>query len=167
MALRKMPERLNLGQHAQTTMEHPIMHWKAWLREGVNDGRRYIMGYAVPSWQRPLVWTRDQMVSFIESAWLGVSLGTYAYNRGRIGSPFDDLLIDGQQRMFALESYLKDEFPVFGCLWSETTIVDKRMFQMTATFACYITETEDEAYLRNYYNLLNFGGTPHKESERA
>ena len=103
----------------------------------------------------------------IESAWRGLSIGTYTFNRADMGHRFDDLLIDGQQRMNAIQNYLDDRFKVFGFLWSEVTDVDRRMWEMSVHFNSYITETTDEQYLRDYYNLTNFGGTAHKESERA
>lgn len=130
-------------------------------------GLRVVMGYFLPTWQRPLVWTEEQKVRLIESAWKGLSIGTYTYNRARLGSPYDNLLIDGQQRLHAIECYLNDEFPVFGYRWSEVTKVDRRVWEMTIHFRSYITETENETYLRDYYNLMNFGGTAHKETERA
>ena len=79
----------------------------------------------------------------------------------------DGLLIDGQQRLRSLERYLDGEFPVFGYRWSEVTIVDRRFFEMSTIFACYVTETEDEDYLRSYYDMTNFGGTAHTEDQRA
>lgn len=38
---------------------------------------------------------------------------------------------------------------------------------MSTIFASYRTETVDEDYLRNYYNMTNFGGTAHTEDQRA
>ena len=77
------------------------------------------------------------------------------------------LLLDGQQRMSAIQSYIEDEFKVFGYLWSELPPADERRWTMTTMFPCYVLESEDDATLRNYYNLTNFGGTAHKETERA
>lgn len=167
---RRMPDRINLGKHYASPMASPMMHFRAW-KERPNEinphGFRTVMGYCLPTWQRGLVWTRAQQIAFLESAWRGLSLGTYTYNQAGIGSPLDNLLIDGQQRMHAIQCYLDDDFPVFGWHWSEVTIVDRRMWEMTVHFNSYVTETEDEEYLKSYYNLTNFGGTAHKESERA
>lgn len=169
-AARKMPARLNLGQHHSFTIGHTMMVRERWNRNdyGVQrDGLRSVMGFNLPSWQRGLVWTDAQSISFIESAWRGINLGTYTYNQAGIGSPYDMLLIDGQQRMYALQRYLDDEFPVFGWHWSEVTESDRNAFDMGTIFAAYVTRSEDEAFLRSYYNLMNFGGVAHKESERA
>lgn len=164
---RKMPQPVRLGQHAQTTMLAPIHHWR---RDDTPNphGRRKVMGYFLPSWQRGLVWTEGQKIKLIESAWLGLNIGTYTFNRSKVyGGPLDNLLIDGQQRMWALECYLNDQFPVFGYRWSEVAPEDRRSFEVSRHFASYITESEDEGYLRSYYNMMNFGGTPHAESDRA
>lgn len=167
---RRMPDRVNLGKFFQSTMALPMGHRRDWEENRYGERRddlRAVMGFYLPPWQRSLVWTRAQKVAFIESAWRGINLGTFAYNQAPLGSPYDNLLIDGQQRMHAIECYLNDKFPVFGWRWSEVTSVDRRVWEMTTGFASYVTETENEAYLRDYYNLLNFGGTAHKEIERA
>jgi len=164
---RVMPERMRLGEYLQTTMLSPIHHWRE-DKTPNNHGYRTVMGYFMPTWQRGLVWTEAQQVKLIESAWLGLNIGTYTFNRSRNhGGPLDNLLIDGQQRLWAIQRYLSDEFPVFGCKWSEVTDADRRSFEFSRHFSSYITQSDDEEYLRSYYNTMNFGGTAHKEDERA
>lgn len=164
--MRVMPEKVHLGQYMASAMCQPIYHWKD--KEVPNNfGYRSIMGYFLPPWQRGLVWTDEQKIRLLESLWLGLSIGTYTFNRSQHGSRYNNLLIDGQQRMWAIQCYLEDQFPVFGYKWSEVTEVDRRGFELTTHFYCYITNSDDEAYLRSYYNMMNFGGTAHKESERA
>lgn len=161
-----MPDPVRLGDLAQTLIGAAHFHWENAPAE--RHGRRRIMGYALPPWQRGLVWTDEQNTRFLESAWRGLNLGTYTVNQDPIHEgPLDYLLIDGQQRMNALERYFSNEFPVFGYTWDAVTDVDRRGFLMSRHFASYITNTDDEAYLREYYNLSNFGGTPHDADERA
>ena len=163
---RRMPNPVRLGQHMSSTAGSPIFNWRE--KQNPNHfGYREVMGYFLPPWQRGLVWTQDQKVKLIESLWLGLNIGTYTFNRVGHGTKFDNLLIDGQQRMWALQCYLSDEFPVFGYRWSEITDADRRGFEFSRHFHCYITNSEDEEYLRSYYNMMNFGGTAHKEDERA
>ena len=163
---RSMPEPVNLGQHMSSTTGLSIFNWRD--KDHLNPfGYREVMGYLLPPWQRGLVWTQHQKVKLIESLWLGLNIGTYTFNRAPHGSKFDNLLIDGQQRLWALQCYLSDEFPVFGYRWSEVTEVDRRGFECSRHFHCYITNSEDEDYLRSYYNMMNFGGTAHHEEERA
>lgn len=165
MAKRLMPKTMDMGHRFDACIGEAIMHYED-QEEDNTQGLRSIMGYFLPTWQRGLVWTKEQNVKLIESLWLGLPIGTYTFNR-LYGSKYDNLLIDGQQRMNAVQLYLEDEFEVFGYKWSETTTVDKRFFRSGARFGCYITKTDNEQYLRDYYNLMNFGGTAHKDNERA
>jgi hypothetical protein len=166
--MRKMPPKLDLGKHFSSTMARCMSQYLDWKTGEIDPaGRRVVMGFVLPDWQRPLVWTGAQKIAFVESAWLGISIGTYTYNQASLGSPHDHLLIDGQQRMSAIQAYIEDEFPVFGFRWSELDPEDERRWSMTTLFPSYVTETENEDYLKNYYNLTNFGGTAHLESERA
>jgi uncharacterized protein with ParB-like and HNH nuclease domain len=162
---RHMPDMYDLGERADFCIGEAMLHY-----ENDDDpnplGLKRIMGFFIPEWQRPLVWSHEQNVSLIESLWYGIPIGTYTYNR-LYGSKQNNILIDGQQRMNAIELYLNDEFPVFGYRWSETTILDKRRFRHSCHFPCYITKSDDEQYLRNYYNLMNFSGTQHTEDQRA
>jgi hypothetical protein len=141
---------------------------KAYMRGDVKfpSGVRTVMGYQLPVWQRPLVWTDVQNSAFVESLWKGIPCGTWTMNRFYDDPALDDLLIDGQQRMNALERYLDDQFPVAGYHWSEVTKVDGRFFDMII-FPSYITESADEEYLKSYYDLMNFGGTAHTADQRA
>lgn len=41
---------------------------------------RFVMGYPLPEWQRPLVWTETQKVRFITSLWMEVDVGSYLVN---------------------------------------------------------------------------------------
>lgn len=163
---RLMPIPISLGQHMASTVCAPMYNWIDKDRDNPL-GYREVMGYFLPPWQRGLVWSQEQKIKLIESLWLGLNVGTYTFNRVKYGTKYDNLLIDGQQRLWSLQCYLSDEFPVFGYRWSELTEVDRRGFEMSRHFHCYITNSNDEEYLRSYYNTMNFGGTAHKEDERA
>lgn len=177
---KQMPDRLNLGEYMQSTMGHP-MHVRREAAENPSfynpQGLRTIMGFAIPEWQRPLVWTTDQKIKFIESAWYGINLGTYTYQRydylrghdaqgNAIPSPYNGFLIDGQQRMSALQDYLDGQFEVFGAKWSELDRSDQRSFEITRHFSCYISRFQTEAEMIEMYERLSFGGTPHTEADR-
>lgn len=176
---RVMPSRLNLGSYMQSTMAHPL-HMRQEAAENPAfynpQGLPTIMGFVIPTWQRPLVWTEAQKVKFIESAWLGLNLGTYTYQQqdfidrkvdGKsVPSPYNGYLIDGQQRMSALQDYFDDKLTVFGYKWTEIDEAERRGFSMTAGFGCYITRMQTEAEMIEMYERLSFGGTPHTEADR-
>ncbi len=129
------------------------------------NGVRQVMGFNIPEWQRGITWSEAQQISFIESAWKGIPLGTFTYN-DLIETSLDGVLIDGQQRIYSIERYLNDEFEVFGYRWSDLTPIDHRAFK-NRHFSAYKTKSNDEEYLKSYYDLMNFGGVDHKPSERA
>jgi hypothetical protein len=51
-------------------------------------------------------------------------------------------------------------------VWSELSTPEQRAFK-SRHFHCYITKSHDDSYLRSYYDLMNFGGVAHEESQRA
>lgn len=170
-----MPEPLLHATSSNFTLDH-----LEFLREDVEE-RRYwgpedgpwLCGHRLPPFQRPAVWTPEQQVRFVESAWLGLHLGTYVVNRydrwdAALDKPHrtDRWLIDGQQRLRALDAYWSDAFPVFGHVWSELDKPERRSLG-SVTFTQSIVHVGDEAVLRELYNRLNFGGTAHTEEQRA
>jgi hypothetical protein len=143
---------------------------RAYWRE--EDGP-WLMGHRLPPFQRGFVWDLGQQVRFIESAWLGLHLGTYVINRNESWDRVNDKphrtdrwIIDGQQRLRALDRYLGNRFPVFGHYWAQLDRVEQRRLDNT-TFTQSIVHEGDEAVLRELYNRLNFGGTAHTEEQRA
>jgi hypothetical protein len=163
MDKRLMPIKLDMGQHFAGCLREPILEWEQSLY--LNSGR-HVMGYNLPSWQRPFVWTRKQSIRLIESIWLGLNIGTYTFNRSHTDPNYDNLLIDGQQRLASIQAYLSDEFPVFGYTWFEIGVVEKRSF-VGRHFHSFITQSTDDKYLRGYYDMMNFGGSAHEEDQRA
>lgn len=138
---------------------------------------RFVMGYPLPSWQRDLVWTPEQCKRFIVSLWAGVDVGSYLVNESyeflsdRTLREFSDVLLDGQQRLHAIEMYLQDSISIPDAqgvprFWSEVSRAERRRFT-NVTFACATVKSFDEQLLRKVYDLRAFGGTPHKECERA
>lgn len=168
---RAMPEALDLGRHVGASLNFAMVHYSDWIERGRPAdqlGRRMVMGFVLPDFQRPAVWTRDQEKALIRSLWMGIPIGTFSYTElADAQSPLNNLLIDGQQRMRAIEGYLNDGFEVFGYRWSEIPDDEKRSFKLTRKFGCFVVNNADEAFLRAYSDLMNFGGTAHTESQRA
>jgi hypothetical protein len=173
----RLPEPIMRSSAANFTMGHLVLQHKASEAEirphHDPEGKlNWLLGHVLPPFQRPAVWKRTQAIRFIESAWLGIHLGIYVVNRMdkwvRDRPHYTDLwLIDGQQRLRAIKSYLDGEFPVFGMRWTKLNRLERIRFENNVTFPCAILHEADEAKLRDLYNRLNFGGTPHKKSERA
>lgn len=143
---------------------------------------RFVMGLPLAPWQRDFKWSDEQCQRFIGSIWRGVHIGSYLMTEAAFRTedaafqgvqylPLTNMVIDGQQRLFAIEKYITGEIAspdVNGnaLFWNDVEIVDKRRFRHTIFSRGEIRNT-DELYLRQYYDLLNFGGTPHEEYERA
>ena len=142
---------------------------------------RFVMGFPLPSWQRPLVWTREQKVRFIASIWSGVDIGSYMVNDQYkfigIGTDkvhyqkFSEVLLDGQQRLNAIQGYLLNEFSVEDATgvaryWSDLPRRERRRFG-GFHFARANIKSWDEGMLRLAYDLRSFGGTAHTEDQRA
>ena len=125
-----------------------------------------ICGYNIPKWQRPLVWTLDQKISLIQSIWRGIPIGSYSTTHWETKNPaLRNLVVDGQQRLNAIEGYFRNEFSVFGAKWVEIDKLNQRRFT-SANFPRYVVRSEDPQYLKNYYNLLNFAGSQHTQANR-
>lgn len=141
---------------------------------------RFVMGFPLPAWQRPLVWSLEQKVKFIESIWAGVDIGSYMVNDqyeyvGEEGNRsfrlHSEILLDGQQRLSAIEAYVTNKFPVPDVAgdpryWSDLPRVERRRFGHFH-FARANIKSWDEAQLRMAYDLRSLGGTPHTEDQRA
>lgn len=170
----RFPKRRFYGQAMQSGMYN--LRLGAIRRNEVLDATGYtgrrVMGFKLPYWQREDgQWSLEQSVRFIESVWLGVGLGTYMVN-GTLENPdVDQILLDGLQRMSAIQSYWNDEFQVPGddgkpYYWSELTAGEHAHFDRIP-FAWIETQYATEEACVEAYNRHNFGGTPHDPSERA
>jgi hypothetical protein len=132
----------------------------------LQDGERALSWFVLPPFQRPPVWTKEQKVRFIESAWMGLPLGVFVFNQSGYDSRFDNWLLDGQQRITAVLEYVADGFDVYGYKFSELTEVDHRKWDLSTAFPCLRTNLEDEEALRDVYMRLAYGGTAHAPSHK-
>lgn len=66
----------------------------------------------------------------------------------------------------AIKKYKQDEFKVFGYYWSELDLIDQCRFN-NASFPCTQISIKSLEELKEIYNALTFGGTPHTEDQRA
>lgn len=140
------------------------------------EGRR-VMGFRLPEWQRPAVWTQAQEVKFIRNIYKGVNIGEYMVNI-TIDPLYDRILLDGQQRLRTLERYVAGDIAVQGekehpdddeppaLTWLELPDEVRGNFYRMG-FSSFVTNYTDEAVLRAAYDDLNFSGTPHEPEQRA
>lgn len=162
---RKIPRSWFRAQTQSTTMS--ILTSSAQARFApLTEGQRQLGWFVLPAFQRPPVWTPEQKVRLIESCWMGLPIGSIVYNRlDNPNSTNDSLLLDGQQRVTAILEYMADAYPVYGYLYSELADRDHRQWEMGTPLPSMVTNIDDEDELREVYDRLAYGGTPHEPKE--
>lgn len=172
-----MPKSLVVGRDVSSVIDTVIHNYKNWINgDSVYGGvsARYVMGYPLPDWQRGLVWTDEQCIKLIDSIWRRASIGSFMINvvdDTLEPHPYDGLLLDGQQRLHAIQRYLNDEFSTKDIngnevYWSDLPLVCQRRFK-NSHFSSIHVNCKSRAKLIEIYNTLNFGGVKHTEAERA
>ncbi len=172
-----MPKSIVYGRDVASMVESVMHNYKNWLNgDSVYGGisERFVMGYPLPDWQRGLVWTDEQCIALINSIWRRASIGSFMINivdDTDEPHPYDGLLLDGQQRMHAIQRYINNEFSTQDIngnkvFWSELPIVSQRRFK-SSHFSSIQVNCNSRAKLIEIYNTLNFGGVKHTEAERA
>lgn len=189
MPLSRVPKRRFYGEAMQNMMVSLLMEGKQGnevLDQQGWQGRR-VLGFKLPEWQREPAWNDDQCAAFIKSIYMGANIGQYMVNQS-MQPMLDRILIDGQQRLHAIERYVAGDIGVQG-EWvmapgeAEPTAEDiaqaselsywpdlkqeQKVHFLRIPVPYLLTRYENEATLREAYNIHNFGGTPHKPSERA
>lgn len=137
-------------------------------------GDRQLMGFNLPPWQRPLVWTEAQKVSFIEGIFLGLGTGYYVthqteWDRHGEPLPMSGWLLDGQQRISSIDDFVNDRIAVFeGIRYSQLDRVTQIRRFRNQSFPCIeIPYQSDEGRLMELYRRLNFSGTAHTLDEHV
>lgn len=151
---------------------------EATVRQEYPWAERFVMGLPLAPWQRELKWDAKQLQRFITSVWTGVPLGSYLLTEAELGPgslvrflPLSNCVLDGQQRLFALQQYLTSNLAVpdvngVETLWCELDVREQRWFSHR-TFERATMPLRDERPLKEVYDLLNYGGVAHQEHERA
>lgn len=166
------PVRLFYGQAYQTSlsvMRNSVERFDRLLDEYGYTGRR-VLGYKLPVWQRNEKWTDEQSSRFIRSIWMGIGVGTFMVNSSS-KPELNQVLIDGQQRLRAIERYFRNEIAVLGedgknYYWNDLADEEQRHF-LRMPFPWVESQYNTEEQMIEASDLLNFGGTPHTPEERA
>jgi len=119
-----------------------------------------------PDYQREHVWTVEQRRLYVEYQLQGGELGTkLIFNHtdwDGLGDGGSFTLVDGKQRLEAVRSFLRDEFPAFGRTFSQWS-GSLRLTQGRFKFQVVCLKTKAE--LLQLYLRINAGGTPHSAAE--
>lgn len=155
----RLPERIYLGSYANFSVDHTFER-----RQHEGEGER-LMCFVLPPFQRPPVWTKKQSVAFLESLILGLPIGTYTYCLSIRKPKTDGWLIDGQQRMRAIQSFIASEIAVFGFKWRGLTKPEQLRIRNTV-FPAYVLEDATEEECLERYIKLNYTGTAHTAADK-
>lgn len=157
-----MPRTFLEAHSSNFVMHHLFSTSRLEFAPPLREGERRLGWFTLPPFQRGAVWTQEQQIRFIESVWLGLPIGSYAYNdAATFKGPTTNWLIDGQQRVTTVLTYVAGEIEVFGKRFPELHIIEKRQFENTP-FPAIVTRSDDEAYLAEIYDRLAYGGTAHE-----
>lgn len=125
--------------------------------------------YPLPTFQRPLCWTKKAKISFIESIYYNLDLGSMTVNDEHPkGTHIENscVILDGQQRLDAIMCYIHNEFKVFGSYYKDVVPRDKLRFRGTP-IPVKVVNTFDVTILKQVYNTLNFAGKRHRKDQKA
>lgn len=120
----------------------------------------------VPEFQRGHVWTEDQQVAYVEYLLSGGTSGREIYFNMPYFMDFRDMskpmvVVDGLQRLTAIQRFFTDEIRVFGLLSSE---FEGHLSSRYCLFFNVNDLVSDRAVLK-WYLEMNSGGTVHKQEE--
>ena len=163
-----LPAPLLDGSHHDFVLEQALFNRHY---DPIYDGERALRGFYLPPFQRPEVWTPFQKARFVESLFLGTYAGVYVvtewdWRAKGDRKPQSGWLIDGQQRLTALDDFVEGRIAVFdGVRFADLDPRQNRRF-LTTPFPCItIPGNVPLESLRTLYDRLNYGGTPHTPVE--
>lgn len=169
--MRQLPERLLAGANREYQVDHLFSMRGAGLARA---DERALLCWVLPPWQREVVWSEAQQVRFIEGIFLGLGTGYYVvhgldWEIDGTRKPMSGWLLDGQQRLTAIDRFVKNEFAIFDNIrYDDLDVATRRRRFLHVNFPCQeIPYQPDEARLKELYDRLNFGGTPHTAQDRA
>lgn len=162
-----IPEKLKFGRIREFDIGMLLHHLEKHVQEvRVDDIRMYVCGYPVPKLvQRELCWSKEQKIAYIESIWLGLPLDPVCihaedWDKNNIPVPFSGWVLDGQNRIESIESYVKGQYAVYGLLYPD--LPDKTKHRFCNSKLVHIeAEFWDLDKIQDFYQRKAYGGTPH------
>lgn len=120
-----------------------------------------------PVYQRGYVWTTQQQIEYLEFQIKGGMSGRDIFWNapGWHESPEKAIeLVDGKQRINAVQRFLRDEIPVFGRLLSG---YDGAPDMIRHRFKFHVNDLVDPVDVVQWYLDMNTGGSAHTEKDLA
>lgn len=134
-----------------------------WMEDMEKDGMVFEMN---PDFQRGHVWTEDQQSRYVEFLLRQGKSGREIYFNcpewGRWDSEATITCVDGLQRITACQRFMNNEIPAFGHYLKE---YDDEPNFTSIGLTVYINNLQTKKGVIEWYLEMNFGGTPHEQSE--
>jgi len=118
-----------------------------------------------PDFQRAHVWTEDQQIAYIEWVLRGGRSGRdilWNCKVWRSGGKAPVVLVDGLQRITAVQRFLHNEIPAFGTLYND---YEDNLRLVTSDFVFYVNDLKTTEQVLQWYIDINAGGTQHSDEE--
>lgn len=135
------------------TLNWPICQYRSLYHD--REGR---LSLDAP-YQRGLVWPREFQEKLLDSLITGLGVpGVYI----RLKKNYTYEVIDGKQRIHTLVSFMDDEWPYRGKLFSEHDEDSQRSLEHT-TLPCSLLKFISDEEAVEIYNRINYNGVPHEK----
>ena len=131
--------------------------------EAYNEGCTNL--YLDPDFQRGHVWSLDKKIAYVTYILRGgQGSREIKFNHPNWSNSVkgDMVLVDGKQRLEAVRGFLRDEFPIYGSLFSEFT---DELRIMRCDFVFKVNDLKTREEVLQWYLDLNSGGVVHTEEE--
>jgi hypothetical protein len=118
-----------------------------------------------PDFQRAHVWTEEKQIKYVEFVLRnGRSSRDIYWNCKGWMHTFEGplVLVDGKQRIRAVQRFLSNEIPAFGHLYNQ---YEDRLTGVRADFIFHINNLKTRAEILQWYLDLNDGGVVHTKKE--
>lgn len=157
-----LPKQIIRGNRTNFVLEGLIQRRPEVLAATQPEDR--VFGFRLPPFQRPAVWSPAQQARYIESVYMGFPIGELLITQDDPdGNAVVRYLLDGQQRLRALEAWIDGQLTVQGVRFTELAERDRDVFLMTPIGVMFLESGYSMETLREIYERLNFGGTPHAD----
>lgn len=123
-----------------------------------------------PPYQRPLVWSTEHKIAFIEYLVSGHPIGHFAVATIETDDTYMIELVDGKQRMNAILSFINNEFGIHIndelIYYQDMNISEQRKFRNMPLPVCELHNANDLKVRVRFFHAVNFGGVPQSEEHR-
>tara|TARA_R110000751_G_scaffold252582_1_gene352236 strand:+ start:134 stop:562 length:429 start_codon:yes stop_codon:yes gene_type:complete len=123
----------------------------------------------IPQWQRGRVWSEPQKAAWVGFVLSGMPLPAIWLRQVDVDGGFRDEILDGQQRMSALQQWLRRE--IAGVIpWSGEVVwclseQDQRRIKRLSTPCMELPPGTTDEQAIDLYITLNTAGTPHTRAD--